>query len=136
MRFVTTTLGFALSFALVGCGGGPAIHPVEGTVRFKDGTPAVGCTVEFRSGDGATATNASGDVGADGKYKLTTFVEGKPRDGAVAGPNRVIVVGPPSSSSGPPPLAIPIKYADYATSGLSFDVKPGPNEYNITLEKR
>src|SRR5689334_12351381 len=88
----------AAALGLAGCGAKePALYPVEGTVKFNDGAPADGCVVEFRSEAEATkGLNARGEVGPGGVYRLKTVVNGKERDGAVAGPHRVVVVGPPA----------------------------------------
>ncbi len=121
----------------VGCGTPePAVHRAGGTLKLADGKSPAGCIVEFSSQAGETkGVNAQGEVGADGTFTLKTTLNGKEKEGAVAGPHIVVVIPPPASSSGgPPPPAVAVKYMDYKTSGLTFDVKPGEaNNFPITL---
>jgi hypothetical protein len=134
---MTARLAFLLPLAVAaGCGGNSTTYPVEGTVKFPDGSPLVGATVEFEAEGRAAGGNARGTVGADGRYRLTTFKDG---DGAIEGPHRVLVVPPPyepSNLQGPPPRPVlNPKFSNYDTSGLRFTVKPEPNTYDITVEK-
>ncbi len=131
-------LGLA-ALALAGCGPAePALYPVEGTVKFFDGAPADGCIVEFRSeADATKGLNARSEVGPGGVYRLKTVVNGKEKDGAVAGPHAVVVVGPPAGSSGGPAPSVPQRFADYKTSGLAFEVKAQPeNTYPIVVDRK
>lgn len=135
-------LVLCLSFCAVlatGCGDGRrATYPVTGTVKFADGTPLAGGTVEFESSDPtAEHLNARGEIQADGAFRLSTYVEG---DGAIEGEHRVSVhpPQPPDSGnmSGPPPKPIlHFRYRDFNTSGLTFTVKPDKNEFPITVER-
>lgn len=124
---------------VAGCGDGRrATYPVTGTVKFADGTPLAGGTVEFESSDPtAEHLNARGEIQADGAYRLTTYAEG---DGAIAGEQRVIVHAPqpPDSGnmSGPPPKSVlHPRYRGFDTSGLTFTVQPGENTFPITVER-
>lgn len=115
-------LGIAAVLA-AGCGNpDPVLHPAGGTVKFA-GAAATGFTVEFSSQAAATrGITASGTVGPDGRFSLRTRIRGTPRDGAVAGPHRVVVV-PPSPATHPGPVAaVPMRYADYVSSGLKAEV--------------
>lgn len=135
-----TPLALTLFIFICGCGKpDPAVHPVSGTVKMSDGTSAAGCTVEFSSEAPETkGLNARGEVQADGSFKLMTTINGKDKEGAVAGKHKVVVVPPSASSSGgPPPPAVPARYAEYNNSGLTFEVKPGENNtYPITIETK
>jgi len=118
---------------LVGCENPePATFPVEGTVTMN-GKPAVGFTVEMASQEESTrGVNSRGIVQADGKFKLTSTLNGKEKDGAVGGKHKVVVVPPPASSgaSSKEILPVPLTYADYNTTPLSFEVKPGESNVN------
>lgn len=130
------TLPIAL-LLLVGCEKPPPpTYPVEGKVEFLGKAPE-GFIVEFASQEEATkGMNAQGKVEADGTFKLKTNVKGKDKDGAVAGLHKVVVVPPPASSGGPEILPVPFRYADYGSSGLTFEVKPdGSNSYKIKLDE-
>lgn len=116
----------------------PKTYPVEGVV-LHNGKPVDGATVVFNS----TAENraAFGVTDSAGRFSLTTFNQG---DGAVAGPQQVRVSKVKTESSNVnPDLAVeppkethllPIKYADFKTSGLVADVKPeGKNHFEFKL---
>lgn len=124
---------------LAGCSSsGPEFAPVEGTVKLANGKPAVGCTVEFRSEAGESkGLNAKGEVDAEGRFNLSTIVDGKPKPGAALGKHSVAVFPPemkPSNMDGPPPIEIvPVRYRKYEESGLSFEAKQGANSYSITI---
>ena len=129
------TLPLAL-LLIAGCGPRePATFPVEGVAELK-GKPAVGFNVEFSSQEEATkGLNAFGQVQDDGTFKVKTMVNGKEKDGAVAGMHKVVVI-PPPSGRGPAKIEpVAMRYMDYGTSGLTFEVKPGQaNSYRIPLE--
>jgi len=123
---------------LAGCGPSEsAVYPVSGSLKLAGGQSPVGCVVEFSSQAAETkGVNARGEVGADGSYTLKTTLNGKEKDGAVAGPHKVVVIPPSASSTpgSPPPPPVPVKYMDYNSSGLTFEVKPGEaNTFPITL---
>src|SRR5579884_1223222 len=78
---------------LVGCGDAsrPKLGRVSGKVTYN-GQPVPKGVVSFvpRSGPGAaTGQGATGEIGSDGSYTLTTFDKG---DGAVLGEHTVLVV--------------------------------------------
>ena len=139
---------FGLSVLLLGCGGvdpdKPALGRVSGTVTYK-GNPLTTGLVTFVPSGGAGAESgqtASGEIGKNGGYSLTTFESG---DGAVLGPHNVLVQareGSTTTGKGmpapgevvkPPKSLIPEKYAKGGTSPLRFEVKAGSNTYNIEL---
>lgn len=130
---------FVLGF-LTGCSDKPKTYPVSGTVKFADGTPLAGGTVEFRNitDDVAKQVNARGEIGPDGKYQLTTF---QPKDGAIAGEHQVCVFPPTYETPGnfnsePPPNPLQRKFMAYDTSELKCSVKPGPNTYDIDVGQK
>src|SRR5262245_34303698 len=92
VRATALALGAALLLAGVpGCGSGiPKTFPVKGRVVWKGGKPVDDGRIEFRSLSEPDLT-AVGEIGSDGTFTLTTFKEGKTREGAVAGQHKVIV---------------------------------------------
>jgi len=117
---------------LAGCNSGRCT--VTGTVTYEDGSPVeAGNVIGEATVDGKL-------VGVQGTIKNGTFTWGGARegDGALPGQYKVIVV-PPSLSEyqlgqGMTP-AIDGKFGKYETSGLSFEVKPGKNEFPIKVTK-
>jgi len=129
-----------------GCSKGGYSGPI-GTVTGKvtlDGKPAPqGSAVTFLSEAGYTG---SAKVGADGSYTLMNV--DKPE--LPVATYKVAVAQPASEMSGADydkymssggggeakteKAAIPAKYQNTETSGLSFDVKEGPNTINIDLK--
>jgi hypothetical protein len=119
----------------VGCADDrPRTAPVEGVVTYL-GKPVPNGTVVFVPESGPSAT---GEIGPDGRYQLTTFTKG---DGAVPGPHRVMIAAlddmkdrlPEDRSPLPPPI-IPTRYSDYRASGLTADVQTTRNSINFALE--
>lgn len=137
---------------VVGCGGDtgkPKLGRVSGKVTYK-GQPVTKGIVSFvpSGGPGAeTGQAATGEIGPDGEYTLTTFDKG---DGAVLGEHKVLVQSredDPSLSGGgmpipdsrgnfnikPPKYLVPQKYETADQTPLRFTVKEGSNSYNIEL---
>lgn len=136
----TLLLGFGL-LLVAGCGPAePSVYPVSGTVKLGDGKSPAGCVVEFSSQAEATkGLNARGEVAADGTFAVKTTINGKEKVGAVAGPHKVVVVPPAATSTpgAPVPPAIPVRYAEYAKSGLTAEVKPdGANTVELKLDAK
>jgi hypothetical protein len=133
---------------LGGCGGGPELHPVSGTVSYR-GEMVQGATVTFRCEEANTI--ATGTTDAQGRFELSTYQAGQ---GAVAGKHTVTVTkasaaAEPGSGSmsmedamkqGPrppktePQALLPAKYADPARPQIEYTVSPGEkNEFAIEL---
>lgn len=121
-------------FAVVvvaGCGGQP-LGKVSGKVTL-DEQPLTAGVVVLESADVSVSVNAPLD--AEGKFEVRTY----DKQGIPPGSYR-IAVRPGGSGSGDTPLvgaadpaaksasAIPAKYHDVKTSGLSAEVKEGANE--------
>jgi len=130
-------LGLAIGVVVSGCSkkSGMETAPVSGKVTYRGKAVPTG-TVMFVPGAGPAAT---GEIGADGSYKLTTYATG---DGAVIGTHKVTVTAlqgmgdalPEQRNATPPPL-VPAKYLNGETSGLVAEVKPGvKNEVNFDLK--
>ncbi|HTK74426.1 MAG TPA: hypothetical protein VL371_04155 [Gemmataceae bacterium] len=124
---------FAMNLALLaGCNSGRCI--VTGTVSYEDGSPVqAGSVIGEATVDGKL-------VAVQGTIKNGNFSWGgaKEGDGALPGQYKVIVV-PISLSEyqlgqGMTP-AVDSRFGKYETSGLSFEVKPGKNEFNIKVTK-
>jgi hypothetical protein len=127
-------LNFVILFA-AGCGGGK-YQPVTGQIVFADGTPAKGLEggqVIFEPAQAETtnAPSATGAIDSEGRFTLGSE---QPDDGATAGTNKVLITPPTPTGDVPLPPVIHSKYERFETSGLTFDVKPGKNEYKITVE--
>jgi hypothetical protein len=117
---------------LAGCNSGRCA--VTGTVTYEDGSPVEsGCVIGEATVDGKL-------VAVQGTVKDGVFTWGGARegDGALPGQYRVIVVPESLSdyqlSQGMRP-AIDGKYGKYETSGLSFEVKPGKNQFDIKVTR-
>jgi hypothetical protein len=117
----------------VGCGGGKTA-PVNGRVKFKDGSDVsvlAGHTVTFETD--ADRMSGYGDIQAEGTFKITTF---SPDDGAMIGTHRISITPPEPPPDGPLPKPIlHPKYKDYGTSGLTAEIKPGTNNVELELER-
>lgn len=104
-------------------GDGP-LAPVRGRVTL-DGQPVSGATVEFvtEAGDRATATTSE-----DGSFELVHVAGQK---GAPAGTYRVAIRWKPRGNA-----AVPRKYANPNTSGLTAEVRAGVNDVNFELRSQ
>lgn len=150
-RLCSLSLALVAGLVLVGCGpslpaGSKPTYKTTVTVMYK-GAPVEGATVTFI---GPESTNAVGMTDAQGKAKMKTYVEG---DGAVEGQHKVLISkietigGAPAADQDspnyvppvnvPPPQIkyhLPQKYEAPGTSGLTADVKKGPNEISFELK--
>jgi hypothetical protein len=155
-QFVKVVVVLATAVALPGCsdkgGRDYKIDPAQqaaiaGTVKFGKKTLPVGCQVTFFNPDQGIA--AVGFLDEAGKF------EAKPAEkttGLPAGKYQVTITPPP-----PPPMTeaeyqkmeanamamsqkvykeLPAKFYNAMSSGLAFDVAPGPNAFDIDLEKK
>jgi hypothetical protein len=120
---------------LAGCGENrPKTAVVQGTVTYK-GKPVPNGSVNFVPAEGPAAT---GEIGPDGSYRLTTFRKG---DGAVLGTHKVVIVamqdvsGQAVEARSPlPPPIVPVKYTSLATTDLTAEVKDQENTINFDLK--
>jgi hypothetical protein len=100
------------------------LHPVRGTVLTKSGQPFAGGAIDFRSVDDPSGS-ATGEIGADGTFKLSSVVGDEVHPGAKPGPYRVTVVprmGEDQSAT--PPIQLK----------SMFTVQPTENDFTIKLE--
>jgi hypothetical protein len=123
----------ALVVALPGCGSRRAV--VTGKVTYEDGTPAESGSVIGEATVDGKLVAVQGTIKKDGSFAWGGDREG---DGALPGQYKVIVVPVSLSeyqlSQGVTP-AVDGKYTKYETSGLSFEVKEGRNEFNVTVSR-
>jgi len=137
-------LGLVLVGAL-GCGGGPKLAPVSGTVTM-DGSPLVGATVSFLPvSDPAALESPLGSTGKTnekGEYALETL---KQQKGALAGKHQVSItrldpqIGQgderPPRGGWPTKDMIPARYNE--KTELTFDVPPsGTTKADFQLKSR
>jgi hypothetical protein len=112
-----------------GCGKAPPVDTsrtsVSGVVNFA-GQPLPAGTVNFEAAQGGMATSTK--IGDGGHYST---------DRAPVGSTRVSIdTGSVQYGNPAKYVAIPARYADTATSGLTVDIKPGSNEnVNFDLTK-
>lgn len=123
-----------------GCGRSsnlPVRAAVTGIVTL-DGQPLTTGTVQFipeatSDGDHPTAT---GSIGADGRYTLSTDRQAGGGDGAMLGWHhvRIVAVKPRAKETDPPRSLIPTRYNDVKQSRLRFEVKPvDQNQIDLAL---
>jgi hypothetical protein len=118
-----------------GCGSDrPKTAVVKGKVTFN-GKPVPHGTVLFVPV--TPGTSATGEIGPDGTYSLTTFKKG---DGALLGKHKVVVVAmdekpgaPPVEGYLPPPI-VPDKYSSPGTTDLEAEVREGENKMDFDLK--
>lgn len=133
-RWSAWTYASGLVIVLAGCQGSSPLAPtceVKGQILLADGRPLTSGRVTFVSEDGSSPP-ASGEVGPDGGFSLTTRVVG---DGAVPGDYKVRVEPdlPPGRQIGRP--RFPLKYVDEDSSGLLVTIQSEPNRLDpITLK--
>lgn len=147
MRFASAgVVGFAVLFA--GCGvdtDRPRVVPVSGKVSQK-GKPLTAGEVIFIPAGGTSGSGghiATGQIGPDGTYRLTTFNTG---DGAVLGTHKVTVtvrsadetrkmndLGGGKIAYKLPPSVLPPKYSSVDTTPLKYTVEDKNNTIDIDL---
>jgi hypothetical protein len=120
------------ALVLLGSAGcGPRVYPVEGMVRYDDGSPAAalaGGTVSLESV--ADRSNASGSIGQDGTFRVTDpFGKGGVRPGAY----RVVVLPPEGADRRNPP--VDPAFGGYETSGVEITVKEEPTKVTVTVRR-
>jgi hypothetical protein len=121
--------------AVLAAGCGPGRYPVSGRVTYEDGTPVEGGTVIGEATVDGKPVGVQGNIEKDGSFQWGSE---RADDGALPGHYRVIVMpvalGDSELAEGKQP-AVDGKYAHYETSGITFDVKPGKNELDITVTR-
>ncbi len=113
---------------MVGCGdGGQTLseNVITGNVVYQ-GKPVTGGTVTFyvQIEQNESPTLCTGMIDDEGRYEVTYAVPGKAR----------ISVQTETEQGNPTYIKIPAKYINEQTSGLTYDVQQGKQEYDIFLE--
>jgi len=121
-----------LGFLFLGCGSGGRV-PIRGKVKFKDGSDVsvlAGYTVTFEN----EKESGFGEIQKDGTFQIATE---KANDGVAPGTHKIVVTQPlPVDPDKPrPKSAIPAKYADFGSSGLTRDIAPGKGDVELELER-
>jgi hypothetical protein len=135
-RFLSALLTGTL-FALTGCDRGPKVYPVKGKVVNKGKGQArdlAGYSVQFQSVSDPAET-PGGPVEEDGTFTLYTRVGGKVTPGVKEGTYRACLLPPAAEGGAPPPLVIPRRYTKLETSNLQYEVRRGPNDITIEVER-
>jgi hypothetical protein len=119
--------------ALVGCSKGPPFGDVVGTV-VMDGKPIDDGSIRFVPVDGSTSS--AGGAIKGGRYSVKVPVTRHRVELSAPKPGTGGLI---KKGDGPPVEVIadewvPDKYG--ARSELTFDVKAGPNEYNLDLKSK
>jgi hypothetical protein len=132
---VAITFGICISF-MTGCAQSTQESQVSGQVSLDGNQIGPGTIVFAPVGEG---TPAIGPIDEKGNYSMSTSHE----VGLGAGKYKVAVSVrelPPAIKRGdrvpPGKLLIPEKYEDSATSGLEYEVAPGPNTIDIELKSQ
>lgn len=123
-------LAAGLALVLAGCGG-KRLYPVEGVVKYDDGSSIDeldGGTVSLESV--VDRSNAAGEIGPNGRFRIRGPMG---EDGAAAGAYRVLVLPPPSADRNQPPID-PV-LGRYETSGIEITVKEEKNTITVVVRR-
>jgi hypothetical protein len=137
LRFMVYGFLLLIAGVLAGCSPGDplGLAPLSGAVTYR-GKPLDHGTVVFTPQSGTPGPQAVGELDATGRFRMRTAG----RDGAAVGKHivtvhcRRVVTAEEARRLVIGELLIPTKYANEVDSPLRFEVKPGSNEYTITLE--
>lgn len=123
-----------LLLPVVGCG--PGQGDLSGKVSFQ-GKPVCSGSVVVRGSDGVPV---GGEIKADSTYVVKNVAAGSvlvtvnsPDPGEARTMLRVGQAPPPPKDRSKW-FAIPERYAEFSTSGLSYQLKAGPNSWDIDLK--
>jgi hypothetical protein len=132
-HFLCVLAVFALSALTPGCGAGRST--VTGRVTYDDGTPVEEGTVIAEAEVDGKLVGVQGIIEKDGSFSMGGEKLG---DGALPGNYRVLVMpralGEGEKAAGKVP-AVDGKFGKYETSGIAFEVKPGKNQWPITVTR-
>jgi hypothetical protein len=110
----------------------PKVYPVKGKVLLASGQPVSGGVITFHPKN-TLGAEASGEIGSDGSFQLTTIVK---NDGALPG-SYTVSVSPyveGRGDSGVSRSRVPPKFGAPETSGLTAEVEPNDNDLTIELK--
>ncbi|MFK7769725.1 MAG: hypothetical protein AB8B55_21130 [Mariniblastus sp.] len=134
-------LAVLLLASAVGCNSDQlATHPVDGVLKYEDGTYPMFGNIEFYNE--SHKINARGTINRDGTFTVGTYEDS---DGAVEGRHQ-IVIQQITGDSLTEKLSNQIKhdhgalldsaYFDYRTSDLECVISPGRNQVELTVRPR
>lgn len=112
--------------AVQGCNRGPVVVPVSGTVEV-DGKPLTTGAITVIPDHGRAAT---GTIGKDGRFTLTTFV---PDDGVLVGRHRVVVTAHQDIGRMKIKWLVPAACRDMAGTPLVLEVKGRTNDAKVSI---
>lgn len=112
--------------AAEGCSRGPRVVPVSGTVEV-DGAPLTSGAITVIPDHGRAAT---GTIGKDGRFTLTTFVPG---DGSILGRHRVVVSAHQDLGRMRIKWLVPAACRDIASTPLVLDVTGKTADAKISI---
>ena len=125
--FLAVTLIF-----LVGCGGPSAkkMVTVNGTVKYK-GEPLKSGIVKFQAPNGDFATAM---IGPNGQFTITDVVPGEQKVAYVGGPMGTGSSDGSRTAPAEKPVAVPAKFSDFQTSGVTVTVSDTGGEVTVELK--
>ncbi len=124
---------------ILGCSGEPrpSLAKVHGKVSLQ-GKPLTSGRILFvpsKASEGELSHPASGKIGDDGSFTLTSYDDG---DGAMIGEHKVAVIVTSAPGAKAPGTTVkspvPKQFADPETTPLRKKVEPGDNAIDINLE--
>ncbi len=139
MRYILVCLLAGMLSSLAGCGNGmPQTVKVTGKVTFDGKAPPGPGIVYFlpmEAAAGLPLRPATGDFGADGLYRTTTFEQ---NDGVMPGKYKIYIEcweQEPNMDGKPVKSHVPKKYQTADTSGYELDItkETKPKELNLDL---
>lgn len=126
-RFTAGAALMIVVVSLAGCGdSGPKIVPASGIVTL-DGKPLTYGHIQVMP---TGWRPASGSIGPDGRFTLTTT---DPGDGCVVGTHPVVILAGESTSPETMKWHAPKKYADSETSNLTVTITEATDDLKIDL---
>lgn len=129
-RYMFVILFLICCVTISGCG--PQDAPrgdITGSVQYKGQPVATGCVSLYSPTGG---TGSSGDIQADGTFAIKGIPTGSYQ--VSIAPQPPVPPAPGETPKPQPKFVLPVKYADGASSGLTSDVKEGPNELKLDLK--
>lgn len=132
-------VGLLLTPCITGCGSGIRVVPVSGVVTYK-GEPLKSGSIVFYPVDPA-GRSAIAKIGPDGRFVPTTL---QPDDGLTVGDYKVSVTSYVVNIAEASPLevaklkngglAIPKKYTEFGTSGLTLSIAPTDSSREVKFD--
>jgi len=125
-RLVIAVAIALVAVAAVGCRRGPRVVPVSGVVEV-DGVPLTSGAITVVPDHGRAAT---GTIGKDGRFTLTTFVPG---DGVILGRHRVVVIAHEDLGRMKIKWLVPAACRDIGSTPLTLEVKGRMRDATVSI---